>query len=1242
MDQATVSAGSQTSYTWTPSETDPSVLNPYDFNIDGLTNGQDAQDLLDYLTGNISEEGLDLEAGDADEDGKLTTYDAHLILLYCEDIVVGNYVPAGGYADVTVTFSFSVDDDIYTNGAYIEGFTSLTEKTDTEGVKGVTHSIPILGFYGDWTDPSMFDRMSYNDLLRLSYYGASDVKEPYVYDESGDYHYTNLMVTKQRGSYYMFSGNPYDVEEEFPYDRLAINSSTSIEDFYYTLIRPAATTGLVLSYVDEPQGDVLGVLAAMPTAYDEEAIWYDEEDLTWMNTDPRSVEVGFTPGELGFEEDDVLRIGFYAFPEYTGMMREGVDLTDADAGHLEALDLAELVMTGDTGAGTGIGYDLTVDDTAPEILDVTFDPQFNLLYVRASDNQNIAFLGLLDLTGEVIYDCLIPADPEFGYTFIIDDYIDDVSGYIAVFVGDYAGNETAVAVKVNDKPNYSYTNYWLTDNVRDGRYLIANTYETTDSGMILSNNEGEICSENVHIYNIGSEEKPSSYISGNEVNESSVWTIEGGSREGHYMIRNGDSYLGVLQTEEDGLLLVCDGYFGEWEFEEDKIYASGRGLYVAVDDDGNWFITDQPAKVYFFCEDYEEADMDPTVPWSITLEPGTLDLYVGNETDLIASITPITADQDLIWYSTDEDVVTVDEKGHVTAKGEGTASVLAMAAADKQVFGYCIVNVLCLHETLEAIVFDANSQVHYAEFSTEDVSDWHNLHEEDLATEIYANMMYTPEDLYCVLYVSDGAYLAWVDTETYEPIMVGYNYYPAFDMTQGLLGDPYLDEVYVYGMYLIAGNLAPNYDYGAPISGIPYAMLDTLNETDIGDYIAGVACVEMGPDRSSYYLLDVKGNIWATDLVYDEEEDEAYFTDPVLVMETGISCTYYYQSLYFDGEYLLWSYTGGDISKLFVLDVENGIVYDAGDFGENVWPVPGLYQYGTVAPGYVALPEEEDDGDGSGAAPQPVLTKDDPAMKELQRKVDADLKAAQRKRSGEERASGGLNAVTIGVTKEAENVSAEAAGTQTDDGSVKVELSEDEDSANGFVTVSYDPEKLKLKSAESALDYNSIAVDEENGTVKFAYADAEDIEAGTVLAELSFEEPCEDVTLDVETSERGEDTDLEESSETTLEGEGHEWGEPEVDWSGDHKKATFTFKCGKCGEEETLDAEVTQKEENGKIVYTAVVTGPDGEQYTATYKADVPKTGTVRSTVILAIISAISVIGAILLIILRRKRRGQE
>ena len=49
----------------------------------------------------------------------------------------------------------------FVNGAYVEGFVSVTPLATAEGLLAPEHTIPVLGFYGNWSDPSMFDKGCY-------------------------------------------------------------------------------------------------------------------------------------------------------------------------------------------------------------------------------------------------------------------------------------------------------------------------------------------------------------------------------------------------------------------------------------------------------------------------------------------------------------------------------------------------------------------------------------------------------------------------------------------------------------------------------------------------------------------------------------------------------------------------------------------------------------------------------------------------------------------------------------------------------------------------------------------------------------------------------------------------------------------------------------------------------------------------------------------------------------------------
>ena len=152
---------------------------------------------------------------------------------------------------------------------------------------------------------------------------------------------------------------------------------------------------------------------------------------------------------------------------------------------------------------------------------------------------------------------------------------------------------------------------------------------------------------------------------------------------------------------------------------------------------------------------------------------------------------------------------------------------------------------------------------------------------------------------------------------------------------------------------------------------------------------------------------------------------------------------------------------------------------------------------------------------------------------------------------------------------------------------------------NGYLEVTYDAELLTYKGYESDAEY--ISVNEEDGVIRIAYARLEE-EEGTLT--LKFAVTCEDSDVQVLTIEDGEDLDAALEEEITVEGTGHAWGEPEWTWTGNfedgYTAASAVFVCGNDESHVfTAEAELTVEETSRKsTLYTAVVTGPDGETYT--------------------------------------------
>ena len=229
--------------------TAPSELTAYDFDKDGDTDADDAQLLLDDVTA-----GAGKLKADVDGDGDTDTHDvSELLKLISAAKVV---LPADGSISVHVTFSLIDEekeflDAYYTNGAYVEAFLYANPVSAEDGVERVSHSIPVLGFYGSWAEPSMYDKSVY--LEDMCTEGATG----YVAQR------TNFLVQRMAGSTsgYYFGGNLYAEDDEAIADRasFANESGNTIYAAVPTMIRNAsdlkvtirnAETGEVYKTVD--------------------------------------------------------------------------------------------------------------------------------------------------------------------------------------------------------------------------------------------------------------------------------------------------------------------------------------------------------------------------------------------------------------------------------------------------------------------------------------------------------------------------------------------------------------------------------------------------------------------------------------------------------------------------------------------------------------------------------------------------------------------------------------------------------------------------------------------------------------------------------------------------------------------------------------------------------------------------------------------------------------------------------
>ncbi|MBR6239258.1 MAG: S8 family serine peptidase [Clostridia bacterium] len=940
------------------------VAEEHDVNRDGYTNADDAQALLDYLSGENDGSALDLTVGDLNGDGKVSTYDAYLILQLASSDEDGLVVKAHSSNKVTVKISLKSSEkeflDTYcAGGAYIEGFTSIScTSSDNEGVAYTDeHTIPVLAFYGSWTDASMFDNTSYTDVLYETY------KVPYT----GKYE-TNYLTVKYGPKTSVFTGNPYIVEETFPYDALAVNSSNNFGNIYYSLLRSAGTVGFAVSRTDGIGGDVTEVISSSVTNYEVDGLWYYQSQQALQNTSVKAQTVGRSAAQYGLAENDTFRIGFYAIPEYYAMLYND-DMTDADADTLDNAGFSDIIQNNVLGHGAYVGYDFTVDDTAPVISSAVLEG--NNISISASDNKNLAYVAVLSLDGSVTYAETAPHSGTYEGTVDASEAVANAEGYVAIFAADYAGNEVAKALQVNDN-----------------------------------------------------------------------------------------------------------------------------------------------------------TTVDPYAVASVTLTPDSLDIYKGNVVILSAEVLPLTVeDREIVWTSSDESVATVDGSGTVTAVGAGTAVITATAHSDSTISATCPVKVTSVDKTLNGIVWDEAGEIFFSSFNAANLPAWSKLSTEPATAEVENAFQADDSTLIAGnLDTSTASTKLYVVGSSYDLTELGDNYLFATDMAPTVFGSYY---VYSYGPYLIFGNLEPETEEEGTFSGFPYGLLDA--STAMGDdiYIAGVA-IQSTNGYGSYYFLDENGTIWLTSVGLSN--GRISFTDPQKVVETGISTSFLYQSLYYDGSYIYWSHYADGIATLYIINPSTGDIYNAGDFGDGVWPVSGLYVNGSMAPASTG------DKEAAYEIERLDMTRDSFMTAEINNRIK---KAAESKKAADA-PDGGLNSAPVRSSKLPRTgdvfrfeVEGEGEITGTGDEAV-VSLTETVEVTNGLVKVSY-PEAFTFIEAESPV-YYSAHVNEAERTVTIAYASVAPVPSGEVFAELTFE--CENTageTVTVEVEERNDlDTAPEEDPEVIV------------------------------------------------------------------------------------------------------------
>lgn len=381
-------------------------------------------------------------------------------------------VPAGGTAQVEVSIAPTEaalaerEANGYVNGFYLEGYIYLNAE-DTgigdESGTSVSHSIPFLGWYGNWSDPSMYDVGTGAEYWYAENGGEEAARRPHVKTGKGTLYKRNSLIvsdTDDEDAAWYYYGNPYnngDGDNDLRYipARNAMNSTSdakwTVESLYATLIRTTIAQKVMVTSTgaSEPLYDeILNKSAA--SAYIRGS-YYSSSSISEIS---KTANIGYTyVGENVLNEGDDVTFSLICATEY--YENEETDETSQVT--------QDSVRWDELGDGASLSFTFRVDNSAPEVLDVSMSDEGDLV-LNVKDNNYIAYIEVQDADGNELGHVYPDMDEDQrGETAEITMDVDGYTGELIIAVCDYASNE-----RYYETFSHIPSKEWLMENYGDG------------------------------------------------------------------------------------------------------------------------------------------------------------------------------------------------------------------------------------------------------------------------------------------------------------------------------------------------------------------------------------------------------------------------------------------------------------------------------------------------------------------------------------------------------------------------------------------------------------------------------------------------------------------------------------------------------------------------------------------------------------------------------------------------------
>lgn len=1114
----------------------------YDMNGDGTTNAADADHLLEYVVGNVPKVYAD---GDINDDGSIDSYDAHLLLAALGGRVVtasngqvlsspsGEIltVPANETVTVHVELRLSAAakaelDEKTPKGTYVEAYVYAHPVADAEGNMGTTHSIPVLAFYGDWSEPSMFDRGTFVELM----YQATNMA-PYLYNVVGPYG-NFLSIAYADGSAYVYGGNPVVEDAVYMPQRNAFSSTNGsvMMKQTYTLIRGAGDVRVQIANADNGEVYFERLLDEQYPAYYNPSYGFWENmtqyaDLNWSGTDAADqplaegtkVDISVTAVSRYYRQPD----GSYSF--------EGL------------------------GAGSTMTTTMVIDNTAPVAANIDLSKVDNdRLIVKAKDNEYVAAVALLNSAGNQFYTAESPNQTERNKEVTVELDLSDIYGSkFLVAVYDYAYNYTVYEVELDlGSPDRDYfTAYDTTSGryvsvdrqgqvtplfdadlpsaIRAAEYVGGYVFSVTADNMLCVANDEDLS----YTQCIG------------KLDAESQWSITGFNDLAYnyaddklygqfYSWKNYeaapylctiDMFSGemevICELPEDVNTMAIDGegnfysagyctnilytytleqisgnapsmtYVGEmgyyysnelssmtWDHNENKLYWSFPNILLKVNPKTAEITLlgyQQELLVGLYVTPTEdEGRFDPVETLtSLKLNQSAALLLKGSTCTLEAIVCPWnSSSRAVVWTTSDASVATVDANGKVTARKDGNCVITATSQWDPSKTASCDIEVI--DKTLNGLIWDEDAAIWMSEFSLSQLPEYKKLSDVDLGLGLASATIGQDGNIYAAsLDMSTGkSELYQLDPNTFAPTLIGASTDGYVDLAPapGQPGNS-LMGVYLNNVMHIDAATGDYYNYYYFFENNLVALAYVGTNYDYKEW---------GFDTQVdwYFIIDRLGYVYLMGFL--EQDGQYYYMEHDQLAPGGIYTKLdfdtdvpYYCSAYFDGEFLYYSAykESNNNVTLMTIDVASGTkrCNVIGTFDDGVWPVAGLMELNKT--------ELDNHIDILSTTAKPVAVEQQEEIKAIR----------------EKKAEGTLN-----------HTIAPMSASETKDDLVYVYVTLPSDGTNADMTVSYDPQMLELADVNGMT--TAFAWNRNHGQVRLSLAEAGTIPATATVARLCF------------------------------------------------------------------------------------------------------------------------------------------